>query len=330
MQVFFGTVVRNAPVQRGGELVRLDWHSKTVTEKIPVAPVNPSLEEAPAHRRINGCRGIAFYRDRLIAASYHTLSLYDLRLRHSHDITHNLMAGLHEIASDGDGKVWVGSTALDAALEIDVESGEVVREFWPRGMSSFQKALGLTPSEIDKRADNRARFVNDSHIKSPSYLHLNAVAEWQGEVFALFNRLGVIANLSAGEVAVKDPALVGAHNLLFLEDGTAIVNGTLSRTVRFYDLRSGNLVDSIDLREFPWVRALRREAMKRNLRGREQETKASYLFVRGLDRLGDWLFVGLSPASILCLGWRKKEFVDAFTYSHDVQVCVHGLKVMRQ
>ena len=49
--------------------------------------------------------------------------------------------------------------------------------------------------------------------------------------------------------------------------------------------------------------------------------------LRGMDRVGDRLFLGLSPAAVVCLDLRSRDLVDTFRYSRDVRVCVHGLKV---
>ena len=52
------------------------------------------------------------------------------------------------------------------------------------------------------------------------------------------------------------------------------------------------------------------------------------VFVRGLDFAEDRLFVGISPATILCIDWDRGELVDHYNYSQNVHVCVHGLKVL--
>ena len=51
------------------------------------------------------------------------------------------------------------------------------------------------------------------------------------------------------------------------------------------------------------------------------------LFVRGLARSGDRLFVGVAPASILCFDLESGALVDAHQHATDVHVCVHGLQV---
>jgi len=51
------------------------------------------------------------------------------------------------------------------------------------------------------------------------------------------------------------------------------------------------------------------------------------MYVRGLDFYNDLLFVGISPAAVLCVDWRKEKLVDRFNYSTDMRVSIHGLKI---
>ena len=59
MDIYFGTVVRSAPVRDGGELVRLDWDAKRVVKRVSVAPENPNLDHDPNPRgNTRGVRGV--------------------------------------------------------------------------------------------------------------------------------------------------------------------------------------------------------------------------------------------------------------------------------
>ena len=49
---------------------------------------------------------------------------------------------------------------------------------------------------------------------------------------------------------------------------------------------------------------------------------------RGLAVVGDHVFVGVSPASILCIDWPRGLLVDVFQYSDQVTAAVHGLVVV--
>jgi hypothetical protein len=272
--------------------------------------------------------------DEVWVASYHTLRVFDLKLRPIRDLTHPLMVGLHEVFPTDRGSIWVTATAIDAALEIDVTSGKARREIWPREGRSLQASLGLEPLDIDKTADNRTRFLESMHSKHSSHLHLNAVAEHDGEVYGLFNRFGAIVNLDREQVVVQDRAIRGGHNLVFSPDGQVHVSGTLTRSVLTFDLVDGKRSRELSLPRYP---GLKRLASKLDASFRVKRLLYKYgwasmapdrpFFVRGLSRYRNSLFVGMSPASILEIDDASGELIDLFHYRDDVRFCVHGLEV---
>jgi hypothetical protein len=334
MQVYIGIVNRNSMLGSGGELVRIDWKRKQVMAKVPIVPANPQFITDPNPRgNTRGCRGIQIWNNRIIAADYHTLRFYDLELNPVRTLSDGLMVGLHECCLDGNGKILVSSTALDAAISYDLNNGHITEEYWPREMLSFQESLGIQPLLLDKATDQRTRFLNDTHVRHPSHLHLNAVAYWRGEVYALLHSFGAIVNLSSGEVAGVDPRLRKGHNLIILEDGTAFVNDSYTPSIRIYDLIRQRCTNSIELRSFSLVRQLEQVAMASKLleepnRSLDPENAPSRpLFARGLALFEDWIWVGISPATVLCLNWRTGELEDMYSYSLDVDVCIHGLAI---
>lgn len=333
MEIFFSTVIRSAPIQAGGELIRLDWGSKRILQRTPIYPTDPALDDPNPRGSTRGGRGIELLDGHIVVANYHTLQFYDADLRLQRSVTHPLMVNLHEIHAVSPQRMWVAATAIDAALAYDLTSGALLDVFWPREMASFQAAFELYPLEIDKTADNRARFLEDEPHRDRGHLHLNAVATWEGDLYALFCKFGAVVNLTQGRVVVQDLAFKGGHNLRFLADGTLVVNGTFSRTVRFYDVATGRLKQAIDLLAFPWARWLTRwqrprYALQHYLYRLGLQPKPNWpLFVRGLEVTDDHLFVGVSPASIMQIDWRKNQLIDAFNYSSDVRACVHGLRV---
>lgn len=334
----FGTVVRAAPITEGGELGLLDWETKTAKAIVPIRPRNPTIEDDPNPRgNGRGCRGIRQVDGRMVASTYHTLELYDASLNQMGALRDGLMVGLHEIALTDRGTVWVTSTAIDAAVEYDLETGERVRAYWPREMERFQDLLGLDPFDIDKEADNRLRFLDPSATDSESHLHLNAVEVYDGSLYALFNAYGVVVNLTTEEIVLRHERLQGGHNLVIGDDGVAIVNDSFGKAVRFYDLNAGALRRTIDLTDYKWVRDLIRweipaywwkEALGKI--GVIESSVAKPLFVRGLVRRGDTLFIGISPASILEIDVTTGALVDAYQYSSDVHVCIHGLALVEE
>ena len=334
-ELVFGTVVRAAPIAKGGELVRLDWDTKTVQATVSIRPRNPTIEEDPNPRgNGRGCRGIRRVGDRIVASTYHTLEQYDAALNRVDALSDGLMVGLHEMTCTDRGTVWVTSTAIDAAVEYDLETGARTQALWPREMTGLQEALGLAPLNLDKSADNRLRFLDPSATNSESHLHLNAVEVHDGALYALLNAYGAVANLTSGEVLLRHERLQGGHNLIIGDDGLALVNDSFGKAVRAYDLQRGTLRRTLDLTDYQWVRDLIRwklpaywgKEVARKV-GVMDDSVAKPLFVRGLVRHGDTLFVGVSPAAILQIDWPTGELVDAYQYASDVHVCIHGLAV---
>ena len=110
MQVYLGIVVRTAPMREGGELVKIDWAEKSVQASLTIFPDDPSLDHDPNPRgNGRGCRGIALVDDGVLAATYHTLKVFDADLVQRRDISHDLMAGLHELHMLDDGTIWAAS-----------------------------------------------------------------------------------------------------------------------------------------------------------------------------------------------------------------------------
>lgn len=332
--VWFSTVVRGAPIDRGGELVKLDWRAKKVLARVTIRPENPALVDPNPRGNTRGGRGIRLLDREVMVGSYHSLCFFDRDLAPQRALSHGLMVSLHETVSSGAGRIVVASTALDAALEFDLGTGALLRSWWPREMESFQRALGLAPLPLDKAADNRGAFLSSAHTEHPHHVHLNAVAFHRGELLALFSKTGAICNLDRGTVLVRDKALEGAHNLLVDERGVATCNHTVGRGVLRFDLDAGRRLARLGYGDDPQVVRLARGAELRYrlqrllLRlGLRKRSASRPLFARGLAAAGASLFVGVAPATILELDARSGALRDLFTFSTDMDACVHGLEV---
>ncbi len=334
LQIYFGTVVRTAAVAQGGELVRLDWDTRTIERRVPVMPRDPSVEHDPNPRgNTRGCRGIQLQDGRVLAANYHTVDVFDRELNHLHSISDGLMVGLHETWLDRQ-LLWVTSTAIDAAVCYDMSTGERKDVLLPRRSGHLRNELDLDEQRLDLEADHRLNFLDSSHTQLKSHLHLNAIAGWDGRHYALLHAKGAIVDLSRERIVYRDPHLKKAHNLVMLGDGRAVVNDTYRATLRIIDLEQGQLLRSISIRAFPRVQwLLARSMLGTALRiarsfGRSASPQvARPLFLRGLAIHGNDAFVGISPATILQIDLESGRLKDWFEYSSDVRVCVHGLAV---
>ena len=335
MDIYFGTIVRAARVSEGGSLFKLDWDKKTIVREVPIVPADPALDHDPnARGNVRGCRGIRVVNDEVIAADYHTLNFFDRDLNLKRRMSDGLMAGLHEIDIAGP-SVWVSSTTLDATLKYRLDDGSKEAEFWPRETPEFQQALDVEPLAIDKSIDNRTTFLDSDSFRGPSHLHLNAVCEFRGEVYALFHSKCVVANLSRGTIAIQDEKLKHAHNLIIEEPGVAYINDTHRTVVREYDLVSGEQIRAIDIKKMPGIKALVFRSAVRALRemgisffGSHRKATARPLYLRGLALHGDFVFAGFSPATIVCIDKSTGKLVDYYFHSTDARVCIHGLTVV--
>jgi hypothetical protein len=84
-------------------------------------------------------------------------------------------------------------------------------------------------------------------------------------------------------------------------------------------------MELIELRDFEVVREIERKAIEFTDRNNLPEKLCRPLFVRGLGRGGDSIFIGISPGTVLELDVNTKSLLSHMQISHDPRVCVHGL-----
>jgi hypothetical protein len=285
-----------------------------------------------------GGRGVWVTQDSVYVAAYNKVDILDRDLQLKRSVSNGLVTGVHEVLMTDPGRLWITATDLDAVLELDLDDGQLCRSYWPRDMEPLQEALGFPPGDVDKSADLRTTFLlrNDGDKDRRSgarvgHLHLNAVAMYRGEMLALLNRFGAIVNLDQARVVLRDDSLRGAHNLL-IRDHLLFTNATRAESVHVYDLRTGDLVRTYPLRDHAWVKAVTRPSLSartsrwlRDVAGKPP--LANPLFLRGMDVQDSHLYVGISPASIVCIDIESGGMVEGFQYSSDVRDCVHGLRI---
>ena len=332
MHIYFGTVARAAPESQGGSVFKLDWESKSIVREVPIVPTEPSIEHDPnARGNVRGVRGIRVLNDEVYVADYHTINIFDRDLNLKRKLSHGLMIGLHE-TQIVDSSIWVTSTPLDACLKYRIGDGVLEESFWPREMPAFQDSLGLEALKIDKSIDNRLNFLEGKTFRGPSHLHLNAVWEFRGEVYALFHSRNLVANLSRGTIVIQDETLKHAHNLIIEEPGIVYVNDTHRTVVRQYDLASGEETRAIELRKMRGINKLLLRSVARAFKemgvtffSRNRKATARPLYLRGLATTEDYIFAGFSPATIVCIDKASGKLVDYYFHSTDMRDCIHGL-----
>lgn len=318
---------------QSGSLVRVDWGERRVVRRIPIVAGHPVETDLNPRGGSRGGRGIVRVGPHLVVASFNSLLRFTADLEPVDGATHGLLAGIHQLdVAPGSDAIWAAATSIDAALLVRLGTGELLDERWPRESPGLQTALGLWPLAIDKSADQRS-MSSERSLRDRGHVHLNAVRLHEGRLLGLLNRRGAIVDLDTGRVIVQHRSLVGSHDLLPASDGTVIVNDTVGARVRTFDLATGRLTRTFDLRQSPWVRQLeasvhpRPRLMRAVGRALSRPVVTRPLFVRGLARHEDHLYVGVSPAAILELDESTGALVSAYQYSSDANECVHGLYV---
>ncbi len=318
MDIFFTTVVRNAPLEDGGELVGVNWETKQILGKMPLVPDNPSFVDPNPRGNGRGGRGILKIGDLLYVALYHKILLFNKGLGKIGEIGNELFVGLHEMCAI-DGAIWAASTAIDGAISFD-SKGRLLDHWWPRENIKLQKRFGIKPLNIDKSIDNRLLWLQTKEQKGSSHTHLNAVAFLDNQLHVLLNRFGLVYNTYTNAVVIDDPKIAGCHNLVFVGD-LILINDSHGKRMMVYNI-DGRFIREINLLSFPEVKTIYNQVL------RTSSGVKRPLFVRGLCHIsGTRVLVGFSPATVVEIDLKSGQLLDMFCYSHDVAVCVHGLTI---
>jgi hypothetical protein len=337
MIVYFSTVIRSAPLESGGELVKLDWKRKEVLGRYAIVPAHSGSHDANPRGGRRGGRGILVENGQVYVASYDTLYVFDSQLEPVRSISNPLFADLHEVCWD-EGKIWASSTKLDGALQVS-RTGAILNTWWAREDPVLVERYDLSPLLIDKDEDYRSSSPGTGK-RDPSHVHLNAVALLDGRPLVLLNQFGCLVGLHPTEILVDDPALFGCHNVLVTRDRQILINDTVNKAIAVYDA-TGVQQKRIELKRYGVVRKILWRYGVRTARlwlGKYSPShRVSQLlvrnisasrpvFVRGLaETSAGTILVGISPAAILEIDLTSGKLVDHYSYSNDVHVCVHGL-----
>ncbi|MBI3853516.1 MAG: hypothetical protein HY298_24985 [Verrucomicrobia bacterium] len=327
MRVYLSTVVRGAPAGQAGELIALDWKSKKVLGRAPLAPTNPPLDDPNPRGGGRGGRGIVLLREELFVATYHSLHGFDHALRPTRIITNHNFAGLHELKLVDDG-IWASSTALGAVLKVGFD-GRVLQSWWAHEDPVIREKFSALPFTVEKDKDNRLAYLNGF-----SKLHLNNVEVHKGQVYVCFNNHGAIIRLFPTTVIAHDPELKGCHNGLVTDDEEVLLNDSHHHVVVVFDLHTGHVKRRINLADFPEVARLKHLRGCRDIgwRARLQnfvmrQRVARPLFTRGMCLLdASRILVGVSPATVLEIDYKQGRLLDLCQLSNSANECIHGLE----
>jgi hypothetical protein len=327
MRVFVSTVVRGTPPEFGGELLSLDWKTKRVLKRVPIFPTDPAINDSNPRGGGRGGRGIVLYPNELFVASYHSLLGYDFDLNSTRRIDNFQFAGLHELKRVEDG-IWASSTQLGCALKVDL-TGKLLDSWWAHEDPLVLEKFNPPPLPVDKAEDNRL-----ANLRNGSKVHLNNVEVHNGRVYVSLHTYGAVLRLFPTEIVAHVPAFKNCHNGLVTNDGELLLNDSHGHTVVVFDERSGQIKRRINLMEFPAVAKLVKRTKYKNVPWQvrfsnfiRRRKMVWPLYTRGMCLLDESrVLVGVAPAAVLELDFKKGTLLDMFQISEYLNECVHGLE----
>ncbi|MFY0673645.1 MAG: hypothetical protein JXQ87_09575 [Bacteroidia bacterium] len=330
--VFLSTVVRAAPLDKGGQVLKLDWESKNIIKRVTIYPSDPPIVDPNPRGGARGGRGIFILKDEVYVAAYHAIHVYDYDLNLLRIISNPQFVGLHEIETDGE-YIWATSTAIDSLIQTDLE-GNLVSYYNARSDKKLQEHFGLDPLDISYDNDNRLRYLDDLHLKDSSHVHLNAVALYGDKKYISMHSYGSIIELPSSKVVYENLSLKGYHNIRIIDDELILVNDTKNRMVKVIDLKTGELLKAIDVMKNPKLMIkhfFARVYMYLLKFGGVKKFHTRSFFYRGMTRISDSrILIGTSPAGLVEVDFKAGKVVDSFFFESDPNHCVHGLELMTE
>lgn len=224
MRLYFTTVIRGAAPDSAGEVVCLDWDTKTVLASATIGPLD---KRTPLNPRggTRGGRGVAIEGDRLLVLGSDVLYSFALDLSDRQVVYRHRGMNAHELLLTPQAR-YISATGLDAVI---TTSDRIIEPL------------------LDPRLVAAAKLED--------HLHLNATAMWRGHLLALLNRPGLIVDLTAGTLVMDAPSLLRAHSLTVIGD-TAYVVATHDGTLCQIDLPSATVTATWPIPEPRFARGL--------------------------------------------------------------------------
>lgn len=229
MNLYFTTVARGAPIADAGQVVCLDWDTKTVVASASIGPLDVSPPPNPRGGSRGG-RGVAIQDGNVLALGSDVLYSLPLDLSEQTVAFSHPRMEAHEILVTPTGGVFIAATRLNAI--VTTTDGVITPLTNPRMVTALE-AVGMTGP----------------------HLHLNAVALWNDDLLALCNHLGAIINITTGTVVMHNELLVRAHDLVVVGDQAYVVS-TGHKELLLVDLTAGTVIQSWPLGDPKFARGL--------------------------------------------------------------------------
>lgn len=293
-----------------GYFYKVDWRTRQVVAKMPVAPFKRLVGSRGGSR---GGRGLAFYNNRLYAATFDKILVYNPKLELRDIIFNQYVIGHHEIQVDDTG-IWCCSTPLDGVIKLSHTGDMIDGVFLGERKLLARNGTRVLPRDRSRNYLAEAEMDESAVAHFDEQYHVNTVtSQANGETHAFCCNYGYLLSVKPRLrfVAIM-PQLVSAHNVQVVGD-YIFANNTLAKCFEIY------------ARSKPKGPPLHRIEIHGPEAGQSRQF-ATEGWVRGMCWLSDdLLVVGTSPASLVSINLRTFKIEDRMTLETDVRHAVHDL-----
>jgi hypothetical protein len=268
-----------------------------------------------------GLRGLAFYKDLIIAAASDEFFFYDQTFRIVKSFRSPYLKHCHEIFIEND-KLYLSSTGFDSILIFNLITEKFERGYCYRRHSrkrtkqtQIQKILSkLLPEKIDFSG------YEPNEIKGPEALdstHINNVFVVKGNIYFSGTGMDSLMKIDQhGKVYSVGDVPKGTHNVQFYHENL-LMNNTVKDSVIMMSPK-GRIITEFEIKRYP-ADAL----IHTNL----PSDHARQAFGRGLCSFENYIVAGSSPATISIYQDSNPKPLRSVNLTMDIRNAIHGLEV---
>jgi len=167
------SIVRHADLrQASGFASVLELDSGRILMRSPVPESTRRARDPNPRGGLRGARGIAFCGNKLALANTERVLIFDSNWRLKNEITHPLMAGIHDLLADPEG-IWVTCTSADLLVRVSWE-GDLVSVWEWRADARLRTQLGFKQlARVNRGID--FRDPESSRSAPRNLAHLNSI-----------------------------------------------------------------------------------------------------------------------------------------------------------
>lgn len=268
-----------------------------------------------------GLRGIAFYKDNIIAAASDEIFFYDQQFKIVASYKNQYLKHCHEIFIENN-KLYLSSTGYDSLLVFNLINRQFEEAFFYRmedptssGIEILDRVRKkLVASKVisfryDPNSSDGPSLKDTSHInnifRKDGYIHFSG---------RFLNRLVRVNSEAVFETAAVIPK--GTHNVQFFKE-YLLMNNTDNEDVLITTVK-GDTIESFDIVKYDETKLLNNKFSKDHAR---------QAFGRGLCSYDDYIIAGSSPATISVFKIGNAGPIKSVNLIMDIRNSIHGLEV---